>query len=74
MLHDGSVNEELIPIEVDFDLVRRQRQQGLLNMGQPLKSFRDTEMTFPIYSKGGHQTEYLNSLGPLEKAKRPIRG
>ncbi len=74
LLHDGCVNEELIPIEVDFDLVRRQRRQGVLNMGQPLKSFRDTDMRFPLYSPDGHQTEYLNSLGPLEKAQRPVRG
>ncbi len=74
LLHNGSVGEEIIPIEVDFDLVRRQRRQGILNMGQPLKSFRDTSMRFPIYGEMGHQSEYLTELGPLEKAKRPVRG
>ena len=72
LLHNGNVGEELIPIEIDLEQVRRQRHQGLLNMGQPLKSFRDTQMRFPIYREG-HQTEYLASLGPLEKPQRPKR-
>ena len=73
LLHDGNVGEELIPVVVDLNEVREQRRQGILNMGQPLKSFRDTNMRFPIYNQN-HQTEYLQSLGPLEKAKRPVRG
>lgn len=73
LLHDGNVNEELIPIEVDFENVRRQRRQGLLNMGQPLKSFRDTEMRFPLYGGDGYATDYLNTLGPLAKPGRPQR-
>lgn len=74
LLHDGCVNEEMIPIEVDFENLRRQRRQGVLNMGQPLKSFRDTAMRFPIYGEQGHQSDYLSSLGPLEKPARPQRG
>ena len=69
VLHRGSVNEELIPIEVDFDLVRRQRKRGLLGMGQPLKSFRDTAVRFPVYEPGFDRS-YLDSLGPLEKPTR----
>lgn len=72
LLHDGNVGEEMIPIEIDLELVRRQRHRGLSNMGQPLKSFRDTQMRFPLYGQG-HQTEYLASLGPLEKPQRPKR-
>ena len=72
IVHDGSVNEEMIPVEVDFDMIRRQRSQGILNMGQPLKSFRDSAMRFPIYGQD-HQSEFLQSLGPLEKARRPVR-
>lgn len=68
-LHRGNVSDELIPVEVDLDLVRRQRQRGLLNMGHPLKSFRDAPVPFPVYSEGFDRS-YLDSLGPLEKAKR----
>ena len=72
ILHDGNVQEELIPIEIDFDLVRRQRRRGIMNMGQPLKSFRDTSAVFPIYQPE-YRSEYLDDLGPLEKATRPSR-
>lgn len=69
ILHRGSVQEEMIPIEVDFELVRRQRCEGVLRMGQPLKSFRDNKLSFPVY--GPHfDRSYLDSLGPLEKPNR----
>lgn len=70
ILHRGNVQEEMIPIEVDFELVRRQRERGILNMGQPLKSFRDTEIEFPVYQPGFDRS-YLESLGPLVKPGRP---
>lgn len=69
VIHNGSVSDELIPVEVDFDLVRRQRQRGLLNMGHPLKSFRDAPVPFPVYSDDFDRS-YLDSLGALEKARR----
>ncbi len=69
ILHDGNVQEELIPIEVDFGLVRRQRERGLKNMGQVLKSYRDRKVNFDVYSPEFDHS-YLNSLGPL---KRPGR-
>ena len=70
ILHKGNVQEEMIPIEVDFELVRRQRRSGILNMGQPLKSFRDNTVDFPVYQPGFDRS-YLDSLGPLQKPGRP---
>ncbi|MDD9740057.1 MULTISPECIES: carbon-nitrogen hydrolase family protein [Marinovum] len=69
LLHDGNVQEEMIPLEVDFAEARRQRERGILNMGQPLKSFRDSPARFPIY-EDGYRSDYLDSLGPLQKAQR----
>ncbi len=69
ILHDGNVQEEMIPIEVDFDLVRRQRERGLNNMGQVLKSFRDRKVNFDVYSEGFDHS-YLNGLGALEQPAR----
>jgi predicted amidohydrolase len=69
VLHDGSVNEELIPIEVDFGLVRRQRERGLKNMGQVLKSFRDTKVDFAVY-RPDFDRSYLDGLGPLLRPGR----
>lgn len=71
IVHDCSVQEELFPLEIDLEVVRRQRRRGILNMGQPLKSFRDSRYHFSIYDEG-YRSDYLNSLGPLEKP-RPIR-
>lgn len=72
VIHRGNVQEELIPVEVDFDMVRHQRRQGILNMGQPLKSFRDTAIRFPVYEEG-YRSEYLDGLGALAKPQRPQR-
>ncbi|HMU00270.1 MAG TPA: carbon-nitrogen hydrolase family protein [Amaricoccus sp.] len=72
LLHQGSVQEELIPVEVDFDVVRHQRRNGILNMGQPLKSFRDAPVHFGIYDSG-YRSDYLEGLGPLAKPDRPER-
>lgn len=69
ILHDGSVLEEMIPIEVDFDLVRRQRERGLKNMGQVLKSYRDRKVKFDVYSNEFDHS-YLDGLGALETPSR----
>lgn len=71
-LHQSSVNEELIPIEIDLDQVRRQRQHGMRGLGQPLKSFRDSTVDFPIYDRERRDLVYLRTLGPLEKLRREI--
>lgn len=69
VLYLGSTGEELIPIEIDMERVRRSREHGLLRLGQPLKSFRDRNVDFNIYEKGKKQP-YLDSLGQLMKPTR----
>ena len=69
ILHQSGRQDQMIPIEVDFELVRRQRRRGLLNMGQPLKSFRDSKARFEVYGDAFDHS-YLESLGPLEKPAR----
>ncbi|WP_281859370.1 carbon-nitrogen hydrolase family protein [Litoreibacter halocynthiae] len=70
ILHRGNVQEEIIPVEINFETVRRQRQEGILRMGQPHKSFRDNNVPFPVYGPEFDRT-YLESLGPLVKPGRP---
>ncbi len=67
--HQAGYNEEMIPIEIDLERVRYCRKQGMLRLGQTLKSFRDRQVAFPIYETGATHP-YLDSLGPLEK---PVR-
>jgi hypothetical protein len=52
-------------MEIDLDQVRRQRETGILGLGQLLKSFRDRSVDFPIYDKNTEAGEYLETLGPL---------
>ena len=69
VLYQAENNEEIIPIEIDLERVRRSREMGLLRLGQPLKSFRDHLGYFSIYDPEARH-EYLESLGPLIKPQR----
>ncbi len=69
VLHQAGGNEEMMPVEIDLDQVRRQRVRGMRTMGQPLKSFRDSTMRFDVYADGADR-RYLDTLGPLAKPQR----
>lgn len=71
VLHQAAGQEEIIPFEIDLDMVRRQRETGLRGLGQTLKSFRDRDVDFDIYDRSRTTATYLDSLGPLEM---PTRG
>ncbi|MFT4647574.1 MAG: putative amidohydrolase [Glaciecola sp.] len=69
VLYQAGTGPELIPIEVDIERVRRSRENGVLRLGQPLKSFRDRNVDFDIYDKGKAHP-YMESLGALQKPTR----
>ena len=69
VLHEADCSPQIITIEVDFEKVRRERERGLRGLGQPLKSFRDRCVDFPVYTNTDEANTYLRSLGPLEKPK-----
>jgi predicted amidohydrolase len=71
VLHQAGRAEEVIPIEIDIARVRRSREVGLRGLGQPLKSFRDRRVEFPIYDRTHKVPNFLDTLGPLAK---PMRG
>lgn len=68
VLYQASTGEETIPIEIDLERVLRSRENGILRLGQPLKSFRERNIDFTIYN--AKSTPYLESLGPLIKPTR----
>jgi len=70
VIHQSGESEEYLVTELDFDLVRRQREVGLRGLGQPLKSFRDSKINFTVYNKTLNQNDYLNSLGPMQKPSK----
>ena len=67
VIYQAGDKTEIIPIEIDLDHVRRVRERGVLGLGQTLKSFRDSEVEFPLYEEGKRQSEPLKSLGELKK-------
>lgn len=72
VLHEAGRSEELIPLELDLDRVRRTREVGLRGLGQTLKSFRDSDARFPFYSEPAAMP-FLRSLGPLKVPDRGTR-
>ncbi|MCO4799940.1 MAG: carbon-nitrogen hydrolase family protein [Colwelliaceae bacterium] len=73
IIYQAGSSSEIIPIEVDFSLVRRNRERGLHGLGQPLKSFRDNSVNFTCYKKSSEKISNncneLNKLGQLEIPK-----
>lgn len=65
----GDVNEQIIPVEIDLERVRRDRRNGIRGLGQMMKSFRDRPVPFPVYQEG-FDTTYLDSLGPVAQPRR----
>jgi len=65
VLHQAGDAKEFIPIEVDFEWVRRIREEGWNKIGQQLKSFRDTDIDYPLY-RDRKAAPFLNSLGALK--------
>ena len=61
--------EQIIPIEIDLELVRRSRERGMRGLGQMAKSFRDRPAEFPVYREG-FDTSYLDGLGALTTPRR----
>lgn len=70
VLHQAASGPETFPIEIDLFRVRRSRELGLRGLGQPLKSFRDRKVQFPVYGPDWRSRGYFSQLGALEKPRR----
>jgi len=68
VLHAAGKGREIIPLRLDLDYVRDVRANGWQGLGQPLKSFRDSEVKFPQYSEG-YASDALKALGPLQMVR-----
>ncbi len=64
VLHFSNDQEDIFTVEVDFDFVQNSRKNGIMGLGQNLKSYRDRPF-FEI-NKEKFNTDYLESLGILE--------
>lgn len=70
VVHVAGAGQEIIPVRLDLERVRRTRREGVLGLGQPLKSFRDGPATFPPYAAGAGRSGSLRALGPLVMPER----
>jgi len=66
VLHQSAGQEDMFPIEIDLEQVRRQREHGMRGLGQVLKSFRDRSVDFSVYDRSSGTDAYLRTLGPLQ--------
>lgn len=69
-IHIAGTAREIIPVELDFEHLRRVRRRGWHGLGQTLKSFRDASVQFGQWIDGA-QSEALQALGPLEMPQAP---
>ena len=66
VIHQAGADREIIPVVVDFDYVRRVREEGWHGLGQVLKSFRDAGHAFPQYAPDAASAAF-DRLGKLQK-------
>jgi predicted amidohydrolase len=64
VIYQAGRGREVIPLKLDLGYVRDVRENGWHHLGQPLKSFRDSEVRFPPYEEG-YASASLKALGPL---------
>jgi predicted amidohydrolase len=69
VIYQAGKGREIIPLKLDLDYVRDVRKNGWQHLGQPLKSFRDSEVVFPPYTEG-YASPALEALGKLRIAGR----
>lgn len=72
ILHACGGGEALFPLEINIQRVRRSREVGLKGLGQPLKSFRDRTVKFPVYGTTWRKHGFFQGLGPLAKQSRNV--
>ncbi len=69
-VHLAGTGREIIAVELDLDVVANVRERGWQGLGQTLKSFRDTDISYPPYVPGSRKGGALAGLGPLERPGR----
>ena len=69
VIYKAGKGREIIPLKLNLDYLHDVRRHGWQNLGQPLKSFRDSDLAYPQY-QNGRDSEALRNLGELRKASR----
>jgi predicted amidohydrolase len=69
VIYQAGKSREIIPLKLDLDYLHDVRTSGWQNLGQPLKSYRDSKIEFPQYADG-YDSDALRTLGPMRRAER----
>ena len=72
VIYSAGKGREIIPLKLNIDYLHDVRHNGWQNLGQPLKSFRDSRLAWPQYERG-RDSEALAALGELRLAGRDNR-
>jgi len=71
VIYQAGKGREIFSLKLDLNYLRDVRKNGWQNLGQPLKSFRDSQLQFPQYSDG-YDSASLRALGELRKPAKNI--
>ncbi len=69
VIYQAGKAREIIPLSINLDNLHEVRKNGWHNLGQPLKSFRDSRVQFPPYAQG-YDSDALKALGELRHVER----
>jgi len=69
VVYQAGKSREIIALKLDLNYLKDVRNDGWQNLGQPLKSFRDSQFSFPQYEEG-QDSDALKALGEL---RMPVR-
>jgi predicted amidohydrolase len=73
VIHQAGKAREIIALNIDLNNLHEVRKNGWHNLGQPLKSFRDSQVKFPPYTEG-YDSDALKALGELRLPGRKDQG
>jgi predicted amidohydrolase len=73
VVYQAGKSREIMPLRLDLNYLQDVRRNGWHGLGQPLKSFRDSALTYPPYENAA-DSEAWNALGELRVPARPDRG
>ena len=63
VIHESAESEDVFTVDLDLDLTKAARENGIFGLGQPIKSFRDHEGFKNMYKV--KDEDYLKSLGSM---------
>jgi len=68
VIHEAGQGRDVFAVRLDLDYLRACRKTGWHGLGQPLKSFRDSDARFPCYGPNRRASPPLERLGALRLA------